>query len=66
MELFRRNSKVQKFDFIKGDVIHAYLGFNIIANQEQFLGLVISLTEEIPGKTTESVTVSTDCINRAI
>jgi hypothetical protein len=38
MELFRRNSTVQIFVIIKGNVIHAYLGYNIVDIQKQFMG----------------------------
>jgi hypothetical protein len=65
MEIFRIKSKVQKFDTIKGAVTHAYLGFNFVG-QERFMCIVIFLTDEISGKTSESVIVSTGCINKAI
>jgi hypothetical protein len=34
LELFRRNSKLYRFVIINDDMIHAYLGYNIIAIEE--------------------------------
>jgi hypothetical protein len=40
IKLFRRISKVQRFVIIKGDMIHAYLGYSIITVQKQRMGIV--------------------------
>jgi hypothetical protein len=37
MELFRRNSKVQRHVIINSDVIHEYLGYNIVSVQKNLL-----------------------------
>jgi hypothetical protein len=52
------------FVIIKGNVIHACLGYNIIAIQEQLMGIA-SLIKEILGKSI-SIINSTYCVNRAI
>jgi hypothetical protein len=64
MELFRRNSKVQKCLTIKADAIDAYLCYNIAAIQKQLLGIA-SLIKGMSGKST-SVIGSTHCIKKAI
>jgi hypothetical protein len=46
-------------------VIHAYLGFNIVTTQEEFVGIA-SLIKKISGKTSISATDPTGCINKAI
>jgi hypothetical protein len=55
MELFRRNSIVRMFVIIKGDVIHAYLGYNIVDIQKQLMetaSLIMKMSD------------STNCINK--
>jgi hypothetical protein len=49
MELFRRNSKVERFVIIKGGGIHAYLSSSIDATQKQLMGIALIL-EEMLGK----------------
>jgi hypothetical protein len=49
---------------MKGDVIHAYLSYNIIAIQKQFM-VISSLLKEMSGKST-SVIDSTHCISKAV
>jgi hypothetical protein len=49
MESFRRNSKAQTFVTLKGDVVHAYLGYNIVDIQKYLMGIA-SLIKEMSGK----------------
>jgi hypothetical protein len=53
MELFRRNSKVQKLITIKSNAIHAYVGGNIGVIQNRLIDLA-SLIKEVSRKRTES------------
>jgi hypothetical protein len=64
IELYRRYSKVQRFMKIKGHRIHAYLDYNIIGNQKQFMCIALVI-KEISGMST-SVIDPTHCINKAI
>jgi hypothetical protein len=48
----------------KGDVMHAYLSYNIVAIQQQNLGIALK-NEEISGKSI-SASNSALCINEAI
>jgi hypothetical protein len=63
VELFGRNSEVEVC-FNKGNMIHIYLGYNIIAVQKQLLDIV-SLVKEMSGKGT-SVVYSTHFVNKGI
>lgn len=63
MELFRRNSKVSRFDVTKGNVIDACLDYNIII-EKQLMDIAL-LIKEISGKNS-SVIDSADCINKAV
>jgi hypothetical protein len=51
MELFRRNSKGDKFIIIKSDVIHTYFDYNFIAIKKQLTGNK-SLNNGLSGKIT--------------
>lgn len=49
MELFGRNSEVKDLLYNKGNVIHAYLGYYVIAIQKQTMDIA-SLVKKISGK----------------
>jgi hypothetical protein len=64
MELFRNSSEVEGPVVINGNVIHAYLCYNIIAVQVQLI-CSASLNKEMSGKSI-SVNDTAHCINKAI
>jgi hypothetical protein len=47
-KLFRRNSKFERFVTIKGDMIHVYLGYNIVVIQK--LLCIASLIKRMSGR----------------
>jgi hypothetical protein len=64
MALFIRNSKVQRFIILQDDVIHAYLGCNVVAIQNDLTGIA-SQIKKMPGKCTSGIN-STHGINKVI
>jgi hypothetical protein len=64
MELFRTDSKDQRFVIVKCDMIHGYLGYKIVAIKKKLM-VIASLIKEMLGKRTYVID-STHCINKAI
>jgi hypothetical protein len=64
MELWRRNSKVQSFDTIKGDLIYAHLGYSLVVVQKELMGFA-PLIREMSGSS-KSVIDYTHYINGTV
>jgi hypothetical protein len=64
MELLTTYSQIERFITIKGVVIYASSGYDLVAIQ-QTITVTASITKKMPGKSI-SLTDSTCCINKAI
>jgi hypothetical protein len=64
MELWRRNSKVQSFDIIKGDLIYAHLSYSLVVVQKECMGCA-PLIREMLGSS-KSVIDYTHYINETV